>query len=145
MIRRFITQAAFVCASLFAGLAMAATDANRASLAELESVKGIGPGLATKILKAREAGNFSSWADLVDRVPGVGPGNAMRFSQAGLTVGGAAYAPEPAGAQTKAAAKPKAEKADKATKADGEQPAKAKAERKADTKASRAPATAPDA
>jgi competence protein ComEA len=152
MIRRFITQAAFVATSLFAGVALAATDVNRATLAELESVKGIGPGLASKIMKAREAGTFSGWPDLVERVAGVGPGNAMRFSQAGLTVGGAPYAQEPAGTQTPGTAKSKAEKTEKAGKAEravSDPSAKAKADRKtpspADTKASRAPATAPEA
>jgi competence protein ComEA len=101
MIRQFITRAALVCAAVFAGPVLAATDANKASQAELESVKGIGPGLAGKILQARNAGSFKDWADLVDRVSGLGPGNAQRFSQAGLTVAGAGYAPQPAGAQLK--------------------------------------------
>ncbi len=112
MIRSFITRAALVCAAAMALIAatpaLAATDANKASQAELESVKGIGPGLAGKILKAREAGTFKDWSDLVDRVAGVGPGNAARFSQAGLTVAGSAYAPQPAGAQLKPGAKAKA-------------------------------------
>ncbi len=107
MIRQFITRAALVCAAVFAVPAFAATDANKASQAELESVKGIGPGLAGKILKARDAGGFKDWTDLVDRVSGLGPGNAMRLSQAGLTVAGAGYAPQPAGAQIKPAAKAK--------------------------------------
>ena len=105
MIRQFITCTALVCAALFAGHAAAATDVNQASQAELESVKGIGPGLANKILKARATGTFKDWGDFVDRVPGVGPGNAARFSQAGLTVAGSAYAHQPAGAQGKPAAK----------------------------------------
>ena len=107
MIRQFIIHAALVCAAVFAGPALAATDANKANQAELESVKGIGPGLAGKILKARDAGGFKDWTDLVDRVSGLGPGNAMRLSQAGLTVAGAGYAPQPAGAQLKPAAKAK--------------------------------------
>ncbi len=108
MIRSFISVAALVCAAVLTGPAFAATDANKASQAELESVKGIGPGLAGKILKARDAGSFKDWADLVERVSGVGPGNAARLSQGGLTVAGAGYAPQPAGAQLKPAAKGKA-------------------------------------
>lgn len=77
--------------AVFALNAFAAADANRASQAELESIKGIGPGLSGKILKERQSGEFKNWGDLVDRVGGIGPGNASRFSQAGLTVGGAAY------------------------------------------------------
>ena len=98
--------------AVFALNAFAAAEANKASQAELESVKGIGPGLSGKILKAREAGSFKNWTDLVDRVGGIGPGNAAKFSQAGLTVGGAGYD------GTAAAAKPavKTAKADRAAK-----------------------------
>lgn len=99
----------------FALNAFAAVDVNRASQAELETVKGIGPVLSAKIVKAREAGSFRDWADMVDRVGGIGRGNAARFSQAGLTVGGASFdaaalpAPEPKasrkGSEDKPAAK----------------------------------------
>ncbi|MCZ2290506.1 MAG: helix-hairpin-helix domain-containing protein [Burkholderiales bacterium] len=68
--------------------AFAAVDVNKASQAELQTVKGIGPALSTKILEARKTAAFKNWGDLVDRVSGIGPGNAARFSQAGLTVGG---------------------------------------------------------
>jgi competence protein ComEA len=71
--------------------AQAAVDVNQANQAELETIKGIGPGLSSKILDARKTGAFKDWSDLVDRVSGVGPGNAARFSQAGLTVGSSAY------------------------------------------------------
>jgi competence protein ComEA len=85
MFRKFI-------AAMLATLALnafAAVDINRASRAELETVKGIGPGLSAKILKAREAGEFRSWSDMVQRVPGVGGASAGKLSKAGLTVGGA--------------------------------------------------------
>ena len=118
-IRNFIA----LLAAVFALNAFAAVDVNKASQAELETVKGIGPGLSAKILKAREAGTFKNWADLVDRVGGVGPGNASRFSQAGLTVGGSAYdgaAPAPKGEKEAKAPKARKEgtegKADKAEK-----------------------------
>lgn len=79
----------------FAFNAFAAVDANQASAAELDGVKGIGPSLASKIVDARKAGSFKSWDDMVERVPGVGAGNAARFSDAGLTVGGSRYTPAP--------------------------------------------------
>lgn len=112
-----------IIASLLAALALnalaldasAAVDANRATQAELETVKGIGPGLSGKILEARKSGEFKSWSDMVDRVGGVGPGNAARFSQHGLTVGGTAY--DGSAAAAPKAAK-KAEKADKGDKAE---------------------------
>lgn len=71
--------------------AHAAVDVNKASQAELETVKGIGPALSTKILDARQSGAFKDWSDLVGRVGGIGPGNAAKFSQAGLTVNDTAY------------------------------------------------------
>jgi len=91
----------------FAFAANAAVDVNKANQAELETVKGIGPGLSGKILDARKTGEFKDWTDLVDRVGGVGPGNAARFSQAGLTVNSAVYVatavPEKAAAPGKTA------------------------------------------
>ena len=94
----------------FAFAAQAAVDANKASQAELETVKGIGPGLSGKILDARKSGAFKDWNDLVERVGGVGPGNAARFSQAGLTVNNAAYSTQAAAAADKPAAARKAAK-----------------------------------
>lgn len=73
--------------------AFAAVDVNRASRAELESVKGIGPGLSAKIMKARETGAFKDWSDFAQRVGGVGSANAAKLSKAGLTVGGSALDP----------------------------------------------------
>lgn len=87
MIRNLIA----IVMAVFALNAYAAVEVNRASQAELETVKGIGPGLSAKILKAREAGAFKNWADMVERVGGIGAGNAAKFSQAGLTVGGAGF------------------------------------------------------
>ena len=69
----------------------AAVDVNQANRAELEAVKGVGPSLAGEILAARRLGRFRDWADFVARVKGISPGNAARFSAAGLTVGGAAH------------------------------------------------------
>ena len=98
--------------------AFAAVDANQASQADLETVKGIGPGLSTKILAARKTATFKDWGDLVERVPGVGPGNAARFSTAGLTVAGASFQPTASMALadkgTKTAKAVNAEKTDKA-------------------------------
>lgn len=110
--------------------AFAAVDANRANQADLETVKGIGPGLSGKIIEARKTGDFKNWGEFVERVGGVGPGSAARLSQAGLTVAGATYDPNAApaapvktgkagkGVNAGKATKPvKAESAEKATQA----------------------------
>ena len=122
-------QATFLAISLaaFSFNAWAAADVNRASQAELETVKGIGPGLSGKILKARQTTEFRSWGDLVERVGGIGPGNAARFSKAGLTVSGAAYE----GQATPAAKTGKTDKASRSATAEGAEP-KAKKSKKAD-------------
>lgn len=75
----------------FALNAAAAVDANTASRADLETVKGVGPGLSGKIVEARKTIPFKDWNDMVERVGGIGPANAARFSQAGMTVAGAGY------------------------------------------------------
>ena len=70
-----------------------ATDINRASEAELDGIKGIGPALSGKILAAREQGPFRDWVDLLRRVKGISRKSAERLSEAGLTVNGERYAP----------------------------------------------------
>lgn len=78
--------------TLLATTAFAAgVDANKATQAELEAVKGIGPAMAGKILDERKKGSFKDWNDMVERVKGIGEANAAKFSAEGLTVGGAGY------------------------------------------------------
>lgn len=113
MIRNFLS----LLLAVFALNAFAAVDANQATRADLETVKGIGPGLSAKIVDARKTGQFKDWGDLVERVGGIGPGNAAKLSQAGLTVGGASYDGKPvAAAPAKEAKAKKAEKAEKTEK-----------------------------
>ncbi|GKT24668.1 helix-hairpin-helix domain-containing protein [Acidovorax sp. SUPP3334] len=87
-------------------LASAATEVNTASVADLDGVKGIGPALSARILKARETGSFQSWADLFGRVQGMGKASAARLSAEGLTVNGAAFGDAPASAAPQALARP---------------------------------------
>ena len=94
-------------AAMTVTFAFAAVDVNKASPAELDGIKGIGPGISGKIVDERKKGNFKSWEDFIERVKGVGEGNAAKFSADGLTVGGAGYKGAPA-APAKPDAKPAA-------------------------------------
>ncbi|MES2952905.1 MAG: helix-hairpin-helix domain-containing protein [Pseudomonadota bacterium] len=100
-----------IVAMLYATVAFAAVDVNKATAAELDGIKGIGPGISTKILDERKKGNFKDWNDFVERVKGVGDGNAAKFSAEGLTVNGAGFkgaAAAPTAPAAKADAKPAA-------------------------------------
>lgn len=79
-------------AMLSAAACFAAVDVNKASAADLDGIKGIGPAMSGKILDERKKSNFKDWNDFVLRVKGVGEGNAAKFSKEGLTVNGAAFA-----------------------------------------------------
>lgn len=134
MLKKFLT----VVAMLYAAACFAAVDVNKANAAELDSIKGIGPGISTKILDERKKGNFKDWNDFVQRVKGVGEGNAAKFSAEGMTINGEAFkgaAPaakkETKKAETKADAKvaapapvaADAKAAEKVAKADAAKPA----------------------
>ena len=91
-------------ALLYAAVAFAAVDVNKATAAELDAVKGIGPAISGKILDERKKGEFKNWADFIGRVKGLGEKSAAKFSAEGLTVSGAAYT-GPGAAEAKADAK----------------------------------------
>jgi competence protein ComEA len=83
--------AALAAAFALAGPAGAA-DANTASRAELESIPGIGPAMAGRILEERDRRPFAGWDDLRRRVKGIGAARAGALSAHGLSVAGAGYA-----------------------------------------------------
>jgi len=116
-------------AAMYMAVSFAAVDVNKATAAELDGIKGIGPGISSKIIDERKKGNFKDWNDFIERVKGVGEGNAAKFSAEGMTVGGASF--------KGAAAAPAAKKDEKpAAKAD---------EKKAEAKPAAAVAAAPAA
>lgn len=80
-----------VFAMLVASVAFAAVDVNKATPAELDGVKGIGPVTSKLITTERDKGSFKSWDDFIARVKGVGDSRATKLSAEGLTVDGAAY------------------------------------------------------
>lgn len=88
-------------AALFgAAVSFAAVDVNKATTAELDGVKGIGPATSKLIVTERKKGAFKDWPDFIARVKGLGDNRAAKLSAEGLTVGGAAY---PAAATASAA------------------------------------------
>ena len=139
---------------MYAAVSFAAVDVNKATAAELDGIKGIGPAISAKILdEKKKGGNFKDWDDLVKRVGGIGETNAAKLSADGLTVGGASFkgvaaAPttkkndKPAAAKDAKDAKPEA-KAD--VKADPKAEAKAKKEAEAKAKADAKKAKADEA
>lgn len=84
MLKKILSISTLLCAAC----AFAGVDANQASPAELDAVKGIGPALSQRIVSQRKKAAFVDWADLIDRVHGVGNTSAAKFSAEGLTVNG---------------------------------------------------------
>lgn len=86
-------------------LAQSTIDANHASLADIERIRGLGTSIAADLIDARNKAAFKDWNDLIRRVRGIGAARASLLSAQGLTVNGAPY-PTPAPPQGTAAAAP---------------------------------------
>ena len=138
--------------ALFTALAMAAVDVNKATDAQLDSVKGIGPVTSKLITSERKKGEFKDWQDFIDRIKGIGDKRAANLSAEGLTVNGKPYKntaavakdEKPAAKDTKAAAtedKKEAKASAKEEKKDAKATAKEeKKEAKAEKKEAKATA-----
>ena len=87
MLKKLLVLLSLCCAAL----AYAAVDVNQASEAELDGIKGIGPAMSARILQEREKAPFKDWADLIERVQGVGEGSVARLSAEGLRVHGRSF------------------------------------------------------
>jgi len=96
---------------LYAALAMAAVDVNKANDAQLDGIKGVGPSTSKLILDERKKGEFKSWENFIERVKGMGGARAAKLSAEGLTVNGAPY--KAAGSKAAAKDDKKEAKADK--------------------------------
>lgn len=95
-----------------------AVDANTASADELQTIRGIGPAMAARIVQARQREPFRDLDDLRSRVRGIGEKNLRRMHDAGLDVGpggevvdasGRAQLREAAAPRRAGAARPKVE------------------------------------
>ena len=124
---------------LYAAASFAAVDANKATTAELDGLKGIGPAISAKIIDERKKGSFKDWQDFIDRVKGVGENNAVKFSAEGLTVNGASFKGAAAAPAARKDAKADAKSDKKEAKADAKSE---KAVAKADAKSEKAEAKA---
>ncbi len=82
-----------IAAMFWAFTATAAVDVNKATEAELDGIKGLGPSTTQLILTERKKGEFKDWNDLIARAKGIGEARAAKLSAEGLTVGGAAFKP----------------------------------------------------
>ncbi|MBV7540687.1 helix-hairpin-helix domain-containing protein [Acidovorax sp. sic0104] len=101
MLKKLLLLIATLCATA----TFAAVDVNTATEADLDGIKGIGPGLSGRILEERKSAPFKDWSDFIGRVGGVGNKSAVNFSREGLTVNGKKYS---AAAAAKAQAKSQA-------------------------------------
>ena len=115
-----------VLAMLFTVAAMAAVDVNKGTAADLDGIKGIGPGTTKLIMDQRKKGEFKDWADFIKRVKGVGEVRAAKLSDEGLTVNGEAF---------KKAAKKDEKKAEKKEEKKEDKKADKKDDKKKDDKA----------
>lgn len=88
-IRRWLIGLA---AALSTTLALAAVDINKATEAELDGIKGIGPATTRLIMEERKSAPFADWNDVTHRVKGIGAKRAAKLSGEGLTVNGQAFA-----------------------------------------------------
>jgi competence protein ComEA len=87
MIKKLLLAIATLIATT--GFAFAQVDINKADLAALDGIKGIGPAKSKQILDERtKGGQFKDWEDFENRVKGIGAKNAAKLSQAGLQVNG---------------------------------------------------------
>ena len=87
MLKKILIAFSFILCSVTS--AWAQVDVNKADLAALDGIKGLGPAKSQAILDARtKGGQFKDWSDLQTRVKGLGEKSAIKLSEAGLTVNG---------------------------------------------------------
>ncbi|MEN9764119.1 MAG: hypothetical protein RL397_74 [Pseudomonadota bacterium] len=94
-LRQLVCVCLFGLACLVAVPAWAGINPNQASQTELETIRGIGPSMAARIVAERQKnGPFKSPQDFARRVSGVGPKRLKAFQEGGLEIP-VAKVPEP--------------------------------------------------
>ncbi len=89
MLKKFVITVAAIASLMFMSSSFAAVEINTADQAQLDSIAGIGPATSRAILEERKKnGNYKDWADLEQRVRGIGERNSVKLSAAGLVVNG---------------------------------------------------------
>lgn len=96
---------AFAALLLSISAAVAAVNANTATADALQTVAGIGPTIAQRIVDERRNGPYKSLDDIQARVKGVGETSIRKMAAAGLTVSGADRSRSESKADPKAAVK----------------------------------------
>lgn len=121
MLKKILAVAAML---FYAAVSFAAVDVNKATEAELDAVKGIGPVTSKLIMSERKKGEFKNWEDFIKRVKGVGEGRAEKLSAEGLTVSGASFKGTAAAKKDEKAEKKETKAAAKEEKKDAKAAAK---------------------
>jgi competence protein ComEA len=97
MKKLFLALVAFM---MSAGLAFAGIDINKATEAELDAVKGIGPVKAKAIIEERtKNGNFKDLDDAGKRVKGIGDATVANWKKGGDVNVGGKHEPKPVAAK----------------------------------------------
>ena len=89
MLKKLVSLTTIIAILMGVQTAFAAVEINSADQAQLDGVAGIGPATSRAILEERKKnGNFKDWADLEQRVRGIGEKNSVKLSASGLVVNG---------------------------------------------------------
>lgn len=86
---------------LLTGIAWAQVDLNKAREMDLDGLNGVGPTMTRHIMNQRQIAPFRDWADVMQRVKGIGPKKAANLSDQGVRVQGQSYGQAPASSMTK--------------------------------------------
>ncbi len=86
---------------LWMGVAWAQVDLNHAKEMDLDGLNGVGPTMTREIMRERQKTPFRDWADVLQRVKGIGPKKAASLSEQGVRVQGQGYDQAPPKASKK--------------------------------------------